>query len=144
MHETPREAGRTDAAPHFHTVVWLDHHEARIIHFSMTAADEEVARPVDAPRHLHIKSGSASGTHIRSDPAFYNDVGKAMDGAHAVLLVGPSTAKTEFMTYMRDHAHLTADRIVGVRVLAQITDPQLLAYGRRFFSENDRTTPQTR
>lgn len=144
MHNTPEEspAQQTNTA-HYHAVVWLDHHEAKIAHFNIQASDEDVVRPADPPRHLHIQAGSASGTHVTVEPAFYRDVANACDGAHAILLVGPSTAKEEFVTYLRKHSPQTFDRIAGIEALADATDRQLLAEGRRFFSKADRLTPRT-
>jgi len=129
----------TSNTAHYHAVVWLDHHEARIIHFNADAADKEVVRPAHPPRHLHIKAGSASGTHIAADPAFFRDIAQACDAVPAVLLVGPSTAKTEFMAYLHQHAPRTVQHIQGVETLALVTDPQLLAAGRRFFAHHGRT-----
>ena len=127
---------------HYHAVVWLDHHEARVIHFGAGAIETEVVHPEHPPRHLHVKSGSPSGTHLHGDPAFYADVAKAVGEAKAVLLVGPSTAKTEFMSYLRVHAPRSCDRYMGIESTGRLTDPQLLAEGRRFFSGSDRMTPQ--
>jgi stalled ribosome rescue protein Dom34 len=124
---------------HYHAVVWLDHHEARIIHFNADAAEEEVVRPTHPPRHLHVKAGSASGTHITTDAAFFHDVAAACAAVPAVLLLGPSSAKTELMAYLHQHAPQTVKHIVGVETLAHVTDPQLLAAGRRFFAHHGRT-----
>ena len=59
---------------HYHAVVWIDHHEALVIHFNADAAEERHLHPVDPPRHLHVKAGGAAGTHITDEPSFYRDV----------------------------------------------------------------------
>lgn len=127
---------------HYHAVVWLDHAQARIIHFNSMEAETKTVHPDHGPRHLHVKAGSASGTHIRTDPAFYRDVAKACEGATVILLTGPSTAKTEFVAYLKEHAPGVFSRIAGVDTLAEVTDPQLLAEGRKFFATADHWTPQ--
>jgi hypothetical protein len=127
---------------HYHAIVWLDHHEARIIHFNIDAADEKVVHPADPPRHLHVKAGSASGTHVTDEPEFYRDVAATLADAHEILIVGPSTAKTEFIKYLHKHAQSTADRVTGIETLARVTDPQLLAEARKFFTRADRMRPQ--
>ena len=142
MHDVPADPVKPEALTFYHAVVWLDHHEARIIHFSARDSQEDVVRPVDPPRHLHIHAGSASGTHIQTEPTFYRDVAAACDEAQAVLLIGPSTAKTEFMTFLKDHLPQTAKRIAGVEPMGKLTDNQLLAEGRRYFAVEDRMTPQ--
>jgi stalled ribosome rescue protein Dom34 len=142
MHDVPADPIKAEAPATYHAVVWLDHHEARIIHFSAQTSHEEIVRPANPPRHLHIKAGSASGTHIRAEPAFYRDIAAACDEAQVVLLVGPSTAKNEFMTFLNDHLPQTAKRIVGIEPMDKLTDHQLLAEGRRYFKIEDSMTTQ--
>lgn len=146
MRQTPKSSpgnGRADApSTHFHCVIWLDHREARIIHFNAETSDERIVRPAHPPRHLHFKSGSPSGTHAAGAPAFYRVVAKACDEVMAVLLTGPSTAKKEFVRYLSEHSPQTSGRIWGVETLGDVTDPQLLAEGRRFFAGADRMRPQ--
>ena len=127
---------------HYHAVLWLDHHEARTVHFNPEVAEEIVVRPEHAPRHLHSKAGSASGTHVTDEPEFYADIVKSLGHAKAILVTGPSTAKTEFVKYLHLHAPETLDRIWGIETLARVTDHQLLAEGRRYFAKADRMHPQ--
>ena len=127
---------------HYHAAVWLDHHEARIVHFNRDADDEERVRPADPPRHLHVKAGSRSGTHITDEPAFYRDVAADLAAAHEILILGPSTAKAEFVKYLHKHAPATAARVTGIETLARVTDPELLAEARKFFAAADRMRPQ--
>jgi len=61
MHNTPETNGKAEiSTPHYHAVVLLDRHEARVIHFNIQAFEEEIVQSVGAPRHLHIKVGSNS------------------------------------------------------------------------------------
>jgi hypothetical protein len=128
---------------HYHAVIWIDHHEARIIHFNADDADEETVHPRHPPRHLHHTSGSPAGTHEHGDTAFFRDVADALGGAKAVLVSGPSTAKTEFVTWLRDHAPAVVGHLAGTETLQQMTDRQLVAEARRFFKGADRMSPQT-
>ena len=127
---------------HYHAVLWLDHHEARIIHFNVDDADTERVRPSDPPRHLHIKAGSPSGTHITDEPAFYRDIAAALGDAHEILVAGPSNAKREFLKYLRKHGAATWRCIVGVETLDRLSDNQLLVEARKFFDRADRMRPQ--
>jgi hypothetical protein len=127
---------------HYHAVVWIDHHEALIIHFNADTADEQRIRPADPPKHLHIKSGAPSGTHIRDDPQFYRDVAAAIADAHEVLVTGPSTAKAELVKHFHKHAPQLIERVAGIETLDRMTDNQLLAAARRFFAQADRMRPQ--
>src|SRR5579864_5526898 len=75
---------------HYHAVLWIDHHEARIIHFNADEAEEKLVHPAHPPRHLHVKAGSSSGTHVTDEPQFYRDVADAVADAHEILVGGPS------------------------------------------------------
>jgi hypothetical protein len=127
---------------HYHAVLWLDHHEARIIHFNADVSDSERVHPADPPRHLHIKAGSPSGTHIRGEPQFYRDVATALGDAQEILLTGPSTAKMEFVKYLQKHAAPASRRIIGIETVDNLTDGQLLVEARKFFVCADRMRPQ--
>jgi hypothetical protein len=127
---------------HYHAVLWIDHHEAHVIHFSADQSDEETVHPAHPPRHLHHKAGSASGTHITDEPEFYREVAGALADAHAILIGGPSSAKTEFVKYLHKHAPQTFDRVSGIETMDRVTDNQLLAEARRYFSLADRMRTQ--
>jgi len=127
---------------HYHAVVWLDHHEARVVYFNADEAEEKIVRPSNPPRHLHHTAGSPAGTHERGDPAYYRDVADALADAKAFLVTGPSTAKTEFVTWLRSQTPQVAERLASVETLPHMTDPQLVAEARRFFKGADRMRPQ--
>lgn len=127
---------------HYHAVVWLDHHEARIVHFNANDTDEKIVHPANPPRHLHHTAGSPAGTHDRGDPVYYRGVADALAGAKAFLVTGPSTAKTEFVTWLRSHAPQMTERLAGVETMPHMTDRQLVAEARRFFKGADHMRPQ--
>jgi stalled ribosome rescue protein Dom34 len=127
---------------HYHAVVWIDHHEAHVFHFNAEQADEAIVHATHSPHHLHGKAGSASGTHVTNDPEFYHEVAGAVADAQAILITGPSSAKTEFVKYLHKHAPSTAERISGIETMARVTDNQLMAEARRYFSQADRMQPQ--
>jgi stalled ribosome rescue protein Dom34 len=127
---------------HYHAVIWIDHHEAHVIHFSAGQSDEKTVRPADPPRHLHSKAGSVSGTHITAEPEFYRDVVAAVAESQAILIAGPSSAKTEFVKYIHKHAHLMIDRVSGIETMDRVTDNQLLVEARRYFGQADLMSAQ--
>ena len=106
-------------AAHYHAVVWLDHHEARVIYFNADDAEEKIVHPAHAPRHLHHTAGSPAGTHDRGDPDYYRDVADALGGAKAFLITGPSTAKTEFVAWLQSEVPLMIEQLAGVETLPQ-------------------------
>jgi hypothetical protein len=127
---------------HYHAVIWIDHHEARVFHFNADQADETVVHATHSPPHLHSKAGSASGTHVTDEPEFYRNVAGAVADAQAILVAGPSSAKTEFVKYLHKHASGTSKHVSGIETLPNLTDKQLLAEARRYFSQADRMRPQ--
>lgn len=128
-------------ASHYHAVVWIDHHQARVIYFNADDAAEETIHPAHPPRQLHHHSGTPSGTHERGGADYYRDVADAIGEAKAVLVAGPSTAKTEFVTWLRAHLPQMADRMVGPETMPAMTDGQLVAEARRYFKHADRMRP---
>jgi hypothetical protein len=127
---------------HYHAVLWIDHHEARIIHFNADDSDTERVRPDKPPRHLHVKAGSASGTHITDEPQFYREVMEALGDAHEILVTGPSTAKIEFVKYLQRREVAGRRRVVGVETLDHPTDNEILVEARKFFARTDRLRSQ--
>lgn len=127
---------------HYHAVIWIDHHEAHVLHFNADESDTEIIRATHSPRHLHSKAGSASGMHVRDEPEFYRDLAEAVGKAQEILIAGPSSAKTEFVKYLHKHEPLTFDRISGIETIGRITDNQLLAEARRYFTAADRMRAQ--
>jgi hypothetical protein len=48
---------------HYHAVIWIDHHEARVFHFCPTDVERLVLHPDHPTRHIHHKANSiGSGT----------------------------------------------------------------------------------
>jgi hypothetical protein len=43
---------------HFHAVIWIDHHEARVFHFSPTDVERLVLHPDHPTKHIHHKASS--------------------------------------------------------------------------------------
>jgi hypothetical protein len=127
---------------HYHAVVWIDHHEARIIHFNADESETQRITPADPPPHLHIKAGSPSGTHVSNEPGFYADVAAALRDTPEILVAGPATAKDEFMKYIAHHAPGMIGHIMKQEKMDHPSDNQLLAEARRFFAQADRMTPQ--
>jgi len=127
---------------HYHAILWIDHHEARIIHFNAAEADENVIHPSHPPRHLHATAGSASGTHQHGDKSFFRDVANELRSAHLFLLVGPSTAKNEFVTYLESNDRDLLGKLDEVKAMQQVSDKELVAAGRRHFKSADRMRAQ--
>jgi stalled ribosome rescue protein Dom34 len=127
---------------HYHAIVWIDHHEARVFHFNAAEVDRLVLRPHDPTVHIHHKAHTIGSGHAAEDQNFFRDVESAIAQAGAVLITGPANAKTALMTHMREHAPQVAKAVVGVETVDHPTDRELVAHARTYFKADDRLHPQ--
>jgi hypothetical protein len=121
-----------------HAVVWIDHDEAHVIHFTADAADELTVRSKHRKGHLHHKAGQVGAGREPQDRAFYEEVSKALAGVGRLLIVGPAGAKRELEAHMKAHAKDLAAHIVGVEAADHPSDGQVLKMARKFFRAADR------
>ena len=127
---------------HYHAVVWIDHHEARIFQFNEDEADKEVVHPKHPVRHRHHRAGSSSSWRAKGDDELYGEVAKALGGVGEILVTGPANAKLGLVKYLHGHAAGVADKVIGVETVDHPSDGQLLAYARNYFKAADRMLPQ--
>ena len=127
---------------HFHAIVWIDHREARVFHFSPTDADRLVVRPDNPTKHIHHKANSIGSGHAAEDHNFLQAVAQAIADAGAVLITGPGIAKTELVKHISQHDPLLMKRVVAVETVDHPTDAQLVAHARNYFKAEDRMLPQ--
>jgi stalled ribosome rescue protein Dom34 len=123
-------------ASHRHAALWIDHQQAKIFHVDLEGFDE---RSVQSPHHhvhRHPKSGD---THQHPDDAvhFFGDVAKALADVEQVLVLGPSTAKLQFIRYLHAHDRALEAKVVGVESSDHPTDGQLLAHVKQYFHVKD-------
>lgn len=127
---------------HYHAVIWIDHHEAHVIHFNADQSDADIVRATHSPRHLHSKAGSPSGTRVRDEPEFFRELAAAVGTVQEILIAGPSSAKTEFVKYLHKHEPVTFERISGIETMDRVSDKSLVAEARRYFASADRMHSQ--
>jgi len=117
--------------------VWLDHHEAHVFYLEESNFDESTFR---SPRH-HLRRSpdrDAEKNNPEDLKHFFHDLSGALDSAGEVLILGPSTAKLQFLKYVHAHDAKLADRIVGVETVDHPTAPQIAAFARRYFHAANR------
>jgi len=129
-----------------HAAVWMDHNEARIFHVTADAFDTLAVRSPN--RHLHRHPiGREETTHPTDAKRFFGEVAHALGEVSEVLVLGPSTAKLEFLRYLHTNARALEAKVVGIETVDHPTDGQLVAYVRRYFRAIDRmrgSPPSTR
>jgi len=129
---------------HFHAVVWIDHHEARVFHFNSSESNEIVVRPKDPVRHIHHKANSIGSGHASEDQAYLQSVTDAIADAGAILVTGPANEKTELLNHINKHAPALKPKIKGVEALDHPSDGEILALARKFFWEDHQEPPRVR
>ncbi|HQV58719.1 MAG TPA: hypothetical protein PKV27_11945 [Ilumatobacteraceae bacterium] len=112
-----------------HAIVWLDHREARVIDFSVDDAHTKaITNAVDA-RHVQ---------HQHKDfHEFFEEITTSLGNAVEILVVGPATAKTDFVKFLKAKHPNKAKLVVGTEPLDHPTDGQLLAFARKYFKKYD-------
>ena len=117
-----------------HAVVWIDHKEAKVFHVEPEGFSES---KIKAPHHQMTRKSEEQGRHALSQD-FYHEVAKALHDADEILVVGPSSAKLDFIRHVHKHDHLLESKVLGVETLDHPTDRQIVAYVRHYFEEKDR------
>ncbi len=128
---------------HYHAVVWIDHREARVFHFSPTDVERLVVRPDDPTKHIHHKANSIGSGHAAADEEFLHAVAASVVDAHEVLITGPANAKTQLIKHIHQHDPKLMNAIVGIETVDHPSDGELVAHARKYFATKDRMTPQT-
>jgi stalled ribosome rescue protein Dom34 len=122
-----------------HVAVWLDHKEARIFHIDPYTIDETtVLAPLHNIHHKHPRGPEGVHEHPEDAKRFFHDVARALDGAEEVLVMGPGSAKHEWVGYVHEHDRALEPKIVGVETVDHPTDPQLVACAKSYFVRSDR------
>jgi hypothetical protein len=125
---------------HQHTVVWVDHREARIFHLDGLHGREISSESLSAPaQHLH-RHESRVAEHPHPADALHFDaaIADALAGSEAILIVGPSTAKLELTRHLHKRAPAIEAKVVGVETVDHPTDGQIVAYARKYFAASDK------
>ncbi|MCU0683171.1 MAG: hypothetical protein MUF34_13165 [Polyangiaceae bacterium] len=124
-----------------HVTMWIDHKEARIFHIQSDKIDETtVLVPQHHVHHKHPKEPGEGKKHPEEMKRFFHDVGRALAGEEDILVVGPSTAKFEFLRFVHKHEHALEPRIVGIETVDHPSDRQLVAHARKYFERSERAS----
>ena len=147
MGEGPfRFAGNRNRIMPTHAVIWIDHKEARVFHVQPETVGHVQPEPIDetmilSPQHLihrHPKGRGEAKEHPDDAKKFFHEVARSVDGTDAVLIIGPSSAKLEFLRYVQDYDKKLQARVVGTETVDHPTDREIVAYARKYFIRSDR------
>lgn len=127
---------------HYHALVWIDHHQAKVFQFDAVSADHAVIHGTHPHEHIHHKANAGDSGHAAVDHGFLERVSQAILGSGAILITGPGNAKQELASHIaRAHPQL-AKAISAIQTSDHPTDGELLAAGRKFFRADDRMHSQ--
>ena len=131
---------------HYHAVVWIDHKEAHVLHFTPDEAEKVLVHAHPKHRQTHHSKGVIGGGKAPEDREYFGRVADSLRGAMEILVVGPAQAKDEFARHLQKHAHDLAGKLVAVEVADHPSDGELLRLARHYFVGADRmrTQPGTR
>ncbi len=116
-----------------HAVVWIDHAQARVIHFDTEQSSLHVIHPRGGTPHLHHKANSRDDGHVGEDQRYLHEVSGHLRGAASILLTGPANCKIELHKHLEKHDPPVAACISAVRTVDHPSDGQLLDLARRHF-----------
>ena len=121
-----------------HAVVWIDHQEARIFHVHPEMADESRVLSPQHRVHRHPKGRGEPREHPDDARRFFDDVAKRLEGSDSVLVVGPASAKREFITFAQEKHPRLVSKIVGIETADHPTGGEIVAHARSYFKASDR------
>ncbi len=117
-----------------YVAVWLDHSEARVFHIQPEKTDEATfAAPSEKAHHKHPRGQDNDKAHPDDEKRFFHGIARSIDGNEPILVVGPSTAKLQFMRYLGTHEQSIEKRVVAVETVDHPTDKQIVAYAKKYF-----------
>jgi len=101
-----------------------------------------ILHPHNPTRHIRHQANASGGTDAPVDIEFFERVTEAIADAKAILITGPSSAKSELAAHVARRHPDIARRVVGVETIDHPSDGALIAVARLYFKAEDRTRPQ--
>ena len=116
-----------------HAVIWIDHNEGRVFHVHQGSTEETTVLSPQHHLHRHPKGRGDVREHPDDAHRFFAEIARTLEGADAILIVGPSSAKLEFFRYLHEHARLLEQKVVGIESADHPTDGQIVARAKSYF-----------
>jgi stalled ribosome rescue protein Dom34 len=110
------------------SIVWIDEKEARILRVEEGLYHKATIHPPESATRASVEHAS-----FESDGGYFNQVARALDWADEILIVGPSSTKSEFLKYMHKNDHAIDPRILGVESIEEPSDKELIGFADLYF-----------
>lgn len=118
-----------------HAVVWMDHAEAHILHYTSEDVQNKLAG--HPQQRLHHKRGAPDPARATEDQAYFKEIAGSLADAKEIMVAGPAGAKQAFVKHLNDHAHELRAKVVGIETVDHPSNVQLLDYARKHFRAID-------
>ena len=115
-----------------HLAVWIDHEQARVFHIDPERIEQVT---VSAPDH-HIRD-RARDKEPHDRKRYLRQVARALEGAEAVLVAGPSRTKYTLFKFLHKHDPKLEKRIVGLETVKESSDGLFVRYAQDYFKLSD-------
>ena len=125
---------------HYHAAVWIDHRQARVLHFNADVYDSQVLHP--AHSHAHGHEPKRDGQRPKEDQAYLESVTQAVADAGAILVLGPSNEKAELIKHIEKKHPGMRGKIEAVEPADHLSDGEIVAHARHVLKSADRMMPQ--
>ena len=116
------------------TLLWIDHHEAKVVSADGTLRSTVLATPEDEEEHRPNKPVASGRRDEHVNARYFGAVAQALRGAGPLVLTGPSTAKIELSSFLQKKAPELHREVIGIQSLDHPTDRQLAAFARNYFA----------
>ena len=120
-----------------HTVIWIDHKEARVMRVDGEVLDKATVRAPAHHLHRHSRGAGEPAEHPDDAKRFFHELVSVLKDAGDILVVGPSTAKLELLKYLHSHAPTLVAQVIGVETVDHPSDGQIVAYAKKYFKLRD-------
>lgn len=120
---------------HYHAAVWIDHRQARVLHFNAEAFDIKVIHPA----HHEDKH---TDKRPKEDQNYLESVAKAVADAGAILVLGPSNEKSELIKHIEKAHPAMRAKIEAMEPADHLSDGEIVAHARHVLKSADRMRSQ--
>jgi hypothetical protein len=122
-----------------HCVLWIDYEKAHIAFIDGDAPTSVDIAIGHAHEHgnIHHQAGSIGPGKSTLDSAFIVEIERQLAQCRKFVIVGPGTAKLEFIRYIHRNAPGIEEKMAGVETLGDVTEPQLIDFACSYFRKFD-------
>lgn len=113
-------------AAHQHAIVFVDHHESRVLF-------PDGAQPDGAHVVAHRLDKTKDGHRHAMDRRDLDTIAANLRGIEEILIAGPSTAKLELHQFLKEHHADVAGHVVDVVALEHLTLGEIKEFARAQF-----------